>query len=87
MFIKTRFLYIILDIACIDVFADNDIVSTDVYIFTRLLNFTSVKPAKPNQQNQTKPIKLFSTYFVLIFTTNNNFVPCAILEKTVTLPA
>jgi len=47
---------------------------------------TSVKPAKPNQQNQTKPIKLFSTYFVLIFTTNNNFVLCAILEKTVTLP-
>jgi len=43
---------------------------------------TSVKPAEPNQQNQTKSIKLFSTYFVLIFTTNNNFVPCAILKKT-----
>jgi len=50
-----------------------------------LIFFTFVKPAEPNQQHQTKPIKLFSTYFVLIFTTNNNFVPCAILKKTVTL--
>jgi len=39
---------------------------------------TSNKLAGPNQQKQTETIRLFSTYFVLICTTNKNFVPRAV---------
>lgn len=39
---------------------------------------SSIKLAGPNQQNQ---IEIFSTYFVLNYIINDNFVLCAISKK------
>jgi len=56
-------------------------------IDTKMIEKISNKLAGPNKQNQTRPIQLFNIHFVLICTTNKNFVYCAVLEKIVALLA
>jgi len=43
----------------------------------------SINLAESNQQNQTRYVGIFSTYFVSTCTIKNNFVLCAISKKTV----